>query len=345
MIKQKQAEGGRKNILVVGGAGFIGSHLCEDLVKESNVICVDSFITSDVENIRFLMANPNFAFIKHDIVEPLILEDFQELGKFNVKVFGIQEIYNLSCPTSAKKFDSLIMDTLLTNSQGTKNVLDLAIKYEAQVVHASSAVVYGKRLSNNYVPESFEGSVDILSPRACYDEGKRFAESIVATYNNFYHKNFKIARIFRTYGPRLMLNDGQMISDFILNSLDNKDLIIYGDENFSTALVYVSDVVDGLIKLMKSDFKGAINLGSEVDVLLKDVAQQIITMSKSSSKIIYKERLPFITSLPLPDISQAKAILGWYPVTTLEQGLKKTLEYTRANKELLTNSLNDLNSK
>ena len=152
MIKQKQAEGGRKNILVVGGAGFIGSHLCEDLVKESNVICVDSFITSDVENIRFLMANPNFAFIKHDIVEPLILEDFQELGKFNVKVFGIQEIYNLSCPTSAKKFDSLIMDTLLTNSQGTKNVLDLAIKYEAQVVHASSAVLYGQILNNNYVP-------------------------------------------------------------------------------------------------------------------------------------------------------------------------------------------------
>jgi len=344
MIKQKKAEGGKKNILVVGGAGFIGSHLCEELVKENNVICVDDFITSDVENIRFLMAKPNFAFIKHDIAEPLVLEEIRELEKFEVKVFGVQEIYNLACPTSARKFDSLVMKTLLTNSQGTKNVLDLAVKYDAQVVHASSAVVYGARVSNNYVPESFEGSADILSPRSCYDEGKRFAESMIATYNNFHHKNFKIARIFRTYGPRLMLNDGQMISDFILNALENKDLIIYGGEDFSTSLLYVSDVVDGLIKLMKSDFGGAINLGSEVDVLLKDVAKQIIVMTDSSSKVVYKENLPFITSLPLPDISQAKAVLGWYPVTTLEQGLKKTLEYTRANKALLTNSMNETNS-
>lgn len=331
----------RKNILVAGGAGFIGSHLCEELVKENNVICVDNFSTSDVENIRFLLASPNFAFIKHDICQPLNLEDFTELAKFNVKVFGVNEIYHLACPTSARQFDSLVMATLLTNSLGTKNVLDLAVKYKAQVVYASSAVVYGPRTSNNYVSEEFFGAPDMLSPRACYDEGKRFSETMVATYNNFHHTNFKIARLFRVYGPRLMLNDGQMISDFILNALDNRELTIFGDENFSTSLLYVADAVDGLIKLMSSDHQGAINLGSEVDVLLKDVARRIIVMSDSKSQVIYKPSLPFITALPLPDISKAKSILGWYPLTTLEKGLNSTLEYTRANKELLANLLNN----
>ncbi|MDP2586452.1 MAG: NAD-dependent epimerase/dehydratase family protein [Candidatus Komeilibacteria bacterium] len=340
MKKNKANLNGRKNILVTGGAGFIGSRLCEELVRENNVICLDSLITSSLENIRFLLQNPNFEFIKHDLNEPLDLKTLPELKKFEVEVFGIQEIYNLACPTSAKKFDELTVQTALANSILIKNVLDLALANDAKLVHASSAVVYGPRESNSYVNEAFHGSVKIDGPRSCYDEGKRFAEAMIATYRNFYKKPFKVARIFRTYGPRLALNDGQMISDFIFNALDNKDLVIYGTENFSTSLCYVDDVVDGLIKLMKSDMAQSVNLGSNVDVLLKDVAQKIIDLTGSTSQIIYQGALEFITPLPLPDIDLAKVSLGWYPLTTLDKGLEKTLEYTRANKRVLNELAN-----
>jgi UDP-glucuronate decarboxylase len=335
-IYEPKKAGERKNILVTGGAGFIGSHLCEALVKEHNVICLDNFITSNVENIRFLMQSPNFAFLKHDLNGPIELDSLPELKKFKVNVFGIQEIYNLACPTSAKNFDNLVTETAKANSVLIKNVLDLALQYEADLVHASSAVVYGPRTSNGYTNEDYKGIVDFTSPRACYDEGKRFAESIILTYNNFYKKKFKIARVFRTYGPRLMLNDGQMLSDFIMNALDNKDLEIFGDKAFSTALCYVSDLVDGLIKLMASDLSQPVNLGSDTDILLHDVAQKIIEMVDSKSKIVHKDALDFITQLPLPDISLAKSKLGWYPLISLEAGLTKTLEYTRANKQLLS---------
>ncbi|MFA6304875.1 MAG: NAD-dependent epimerase/dehydratase family protein [Patescibacteria group bacterium] len=337
--------GKRKNILVAGGAGFIGSHLCEELVKENNVICLDNFSTGSLENIRFLLQNPNFEFIKHDLTETINLEDLPELQKFEIKIFGLSEIYNFACPTSAKKFDNLVIATVLANSLLVKNVLDLSLKYGAKLLHASSAVVYGPRESNNYVTEDAHGSVKIDGPRSCYDEGKRFAEAMITTYRNFYKKDFKIARIFRTYGPRLALNDGQMISDFILNALDGKDLVIYGPEDFSTSLCYVGDVVDGLLKLMKSDLNQPVNLGSNVDVLLKEVAEKIIALTGSSSKILYQGALEFITPLPLPDINLAKSHLGWYPLVTLDQGLAKTLEYTRANKRVLTESLNgDVNS-
>lgn len=331
----------RKNILIIGGAGFIGSHLCEQLVRENNVICLDNFVTSNVDNIRFLLQNPNFEFIKHNIIEEINLEKLPELKKFNVEVFGVQEIYNLACPTSAKNFDKLVIDTLLANSQAIKNVIDLALKCEAKLVHGSSAVVYGHRKSEEKIKEDYCGLVDFTSPRACYDEGKRYAETMIITYNNYYKKDFKIARIFRTYGPRLALNDGQMISDFILNALDGKDLVIYGDENFSTTLCYVSDIVDGLIKLMKSKLNQPINLGNDEDVLLKDVADKIIKITNSNSKVVYKEQLKFITPLCLPDVSLAKNKLGWYPLTTLDNGLKKTLDYTRAHKQLLTSLTNN----
>ncbi|PIT90779.1 MAG: NAD-dependent dehydratase [Candidatus Komeilibacteria bacterium CG10_big_fil_rev_8_21_14_0_10_41_13] len=333
--------GGKNNVLVIGGAGFIGSHLCEELLKDNNVVCLDNFITSNVENIRFLMDKPNFQFINHNFIEKIDLDERPELKKFKVEIFGFQEIYNLACPTSAKNFDNLIIDTALANSALVRNVLEMALQYNAKLVHASSAVVYGPRQTNNYVDESYLGTVDFVGPRSCYDEGKRFAESLISNYNKFNKKNFKIARIFRTYGPRLALKDGQMISDFIVSALDNQDLIIYGDKNFSTALVYISDVVDGLIKLMKSDFYGPINLGSNVDVLLSEVAQNIIDLTGSKSKVVYRDKLDFITALSLPDISLAKVKLGWYPVTSLEQGLEQTIEYTRANKQVLNNLINN----
>lgn len=336
LINQK-----RKNILVTGGAGFIGSHLCEELVKSGNVICVDNFLTSDMENIRYLVQNPNFEFIKHNIIEPLDLLKFPELKKFQVDIYGVQEIYNLACPTSAKKFDKLVLETLLTNTQAVQNIINLALKYEAKLLHASSAVVYGPRQNQDKVKESYLGPVDFTGPRSCYDEGKRLAECLISTYGRYHKKSFKIARIFRTYGPKLALNDGQMISDFIINALDDKDLVIYGDEDFATSLCYVTDIVDGLIKLMGSDISQPVNMGSEDDILLSLVAKTIIKMTNSKSKIVYKSPLQFITSLCLPDISLVKDKLGWYPLATLETGLQKTLDYTLANKQLLTNIVNE----
>jgi len=335
MTKTSQRVQERKNILISGGAGFIGSHLCEELIKESNVICLDNFITSNVENIRFLLQNPNFEFIKHDITEPIDLGKLPELKKFQIEVFGLQEIYNLACPTSAKNFDKLVIKTLLVNAQAVKNVLDLALKYDAKLLQASSSVVYGNRPSQEKIAENYQGVVDFTTPRGCYDEGKRFAETMVLTYNNFYKKSYKIARIFRTYGPRLALKDGHMISDFMLNALDNTDLVIFGEKDFSTSLCYVSDIVDGLIKLMGSNLTLPVNLGSDEDVQLSLVADKIIKLADSSSKIVYKKSLDYITYLCLPDISLAKEKLGWYPLMKLEDGLQRTLDYTRAHKQLL----------
>jgi len=334
----------KKNILVLGGAGFLGSHLCEELIKHSNVICVDNFISSSVENIRFLSQNSNFEFIKHDISQPINLEECPELEKFNIKFQKIQEIYNLACPTSAKNFDNVVVDTVLANSVGIRNVLDLVLKYDAKFLHLSSSVVYGPRpADSSFFKEEDYGCVQFLSPRACYDEGKRFAETMVNTYNLFYKKNFKIARIFRSYGPRMMLNDGQMIPDFILNALDGRDLVIYGDKDFTTSLCFVDDIVQGLVKFMDSNLSGPMNLGSEEIYSIVDVAKKIISLTNSTSKIVYREPLLFMSPLGLPDISKARNNLGWFPLISLEQGLKKTLDYTKANKQLLDVQFNQAN--
>lgn len=327
---------GKKNILIFGGAGFIGSHLCYELIKENNVICVDNFSTSNVENIRFLLQNPNFEFIRHDVNEQLNLDDLPELKKFQVKVQGVQEIYTMACPTSAKNFSEKVIETLLSNSVGMRNMLDMAVKYKAKLVHASSVVVYGPRTKDRiYVEENDLGEVDCLGPRACYDEGKRFAETMVSTYRDFYKFDFKIARIFRTFGPNMVLNDGQMVPDFMTCALDNKPLIIYGDQNFSTSLCFVQDIVQGLVKLMESQMFGPVNLGSDLEVKISDVAQRIIELTNSKSKIIFEKPLLFMTPLPLPDLKLAKAELGWFPVVTLEQGLAKSLDYIRAHKQLM----------
>lgn len=327
----------KKNILVTGGAGFIGSFLCEKLLANARVICVDSFITSQESNIDLLLKNPDFEFIRHDLNVPFDPEAFPELARFKVKFQGIQEIYHLACPTSPKKFDELKMQTLLSNSIAMKNSLDLAVKYRAKVLQLSASVVYGPRPSDNHPYHEDEyGAVNFLSPRACYDEGKRFAETMCETYRQVHGLDVKIARVFRTYGPRMPLFDGQMIPDFITNALDGKDLVIYGDETFRTALVYVSDVVDGLMKLMHAPADiGPVNFGSDTDLLLVDVAQRIIEMTGSASRVKFEPPLLFMTELGLPDITKAKDRLSWIPLVRLDEGLKRTIDYTMAHKSLL----------
>ncbi len=327
----------KKNILVTGGAGFIGSFLCEELLKKNRVICVDNFVTSSEANIDALLKNPDFEFIRHDINTPLDLEMYPELERFKMKFQGVQEVYHLAAPTSPKKFDQYKMQTLYTNSLAMKHVLDIAVKYRSKVLFTSSSVVYGPRPADLHLFEEHEtGTADTQSPRSCYDEGKRFAEACCATYAQVHDLDIKIARIFRTYGPRMQLFDGHMIPDFILNALDGKTLEIYGDETFRTSLCYVDDCVDGLLKLMDTPKgTGIMNIGSDQDMPIVDVAQRVLEMTGSKSNISFQPSLMFMTQLGLPNIAKAKEALGWLPLVTLDDGLKKTIDYTIAHKHLL----------
>lgn len=329
----------RKNVLVTGGAGFIGSHLCEKLLESgARVICLDNFSTSHEQNINGLLQSPDFQFLRLDVNEPFSLEAFSELAHFQIKFQGIQEIYHLACPTSIKKFDQFKMQTLLANSVGNRHVLDLAVRYKAKVLLASSSVVYGPRRADRALfTEEMSGVMDHLSPRACYDEGKRFSETMFETYAQVHGIEVKIARLFRTYGPRMPLFDGHLIPDFVLSAIDHKPLTIYGDESFSTSLLYVTDAVDGMMRLMASDPQTrVVNLGSDVDIKLAKVAEQIIAMVESPSTIHFEPPMVFLTSLGLPSLARAKDNLGWLPLVRLEDGLKKTIEYVKANKILLT---------
>ncbi|OGF21171.1 hypothetical protein A2316_03505 [Candidatus Falkowbacteria bacterium RIFOXYB2_FULL_38_15] len=327
----------KKNILVTGGAGFIGSHLCERLIKDSRIICLDDFSTGGVMNIDLLLKHPDFELVRQNVSDPIDLESLPELKSFKINIQGIQEIYHLACPTSPKRFEEFKMRTLEVNSTGMKNILDLAAKYKSKLVHASSSVVYGPRLKDKQVfGEDDYGVVNHMTPRGCYDEGKRFAETMVNTYREVYGLDAKIARIFRTYGPREKLFDGEMIPDFIINALDNQNLVVYGDEHFTTSLCYVDDVVSGLIKLMSASSDiGPVNLGSSEDLKIVEVAKRIIEMTESSSQIVFDNPLIFMTPLCLPSISKAKELLGWVPLVRLEDGLRKTIDYMQAHKSLL----------
>lgn len=327
----------KKNVLVAGGAGFIGSHLCDELIKEAKVICVDNFTSGSEANIDHLLSNPDFIFINHDINQILDLNSFPELKKFKIQFQGIQEIYNLSCPTSPKNFEANRISTIVTNSLGVKNLLDLALSYEAKFLQFSSSVVYGLRDSsdpNRKTSEDFIGAVDPLSPRSSYDEGKRFAESLVSNYHDCYGLDTKIARVFRVFGPRMPLFDDQMIPDFINDAIDGRDLVIFGAEDFSSSFCYVSDVIDAAIKMMASNIAGPINIGSDVDVSFKKIAELIIAEVGSTSQIKFEESRLFMSELTLPDIHKARNDLNWMPVVTLENGLKKTIFDLQAQKRL-----------
>lgn len=331
----KRAIFDKKNVLVIGGAGFIGSHLCDRLIENSKVICLDNFSTGDERNIDHLLQDPNFEFIKHDITEPIALEKLPELQKFKIEFQGLQEIYNLACPTSPKDFEKNKIATILASSYGLKNALDLAGRYQAKIMHFSSSVVYGPRYDGRgKIKESDIGQVDFLSPRSSYDEGKRFAETMIENYRQVYGLDSRVIRLFRVYGPRMKLNEGNLIPDFINSALENSALVIPGDKNFSTSLCYISDCLDACLKLIDSNILEPVNIGSDVDANLAKVCQTIIKILNSKSKIEYADKHLFISELGLPDITKAREELGWMPIVTLENGLKKTIDDLRASKGL-----------
>ena len=326
----------KKNVIVTGGAGFLGSHLCEKLLQEAKVICIDDLSNSNIQSIDHLLQYPDFEFIKYNVNKPIDLDEFDELDKFKVKFQGVQEIYHLACPTSPKNFESLKLQSLWANSNAMISTLDLAVKYKAKYLFASSSVVYGESTSeHNIFEETDEGVVHHLSPRGCYDEGKRFAETCVETYRQVYGIDVKIARVFTTYGPRMKLRDGLMIPDFILNAIEGKNLVLYGDGEMEMSFCYITDMIDGFIKLMQTGPEVSIvNIGSDQAYKVGEIAKKVIEMTNSSSQIVNEEPLVFLTRKGLPNLHRAKEMLGWIPLIRLEDGLRNTIDYTIANKEV-----------
>lgn len=322
---------GRPNVLVTGGAGFIGSHLCDDLIKKYNVICLDNFSTGQEKNIDHLLENPHFEFIKHDIIEPLKLEEFLELAKFQINVQGIQEIYNLACPTSPKDYEKYPIETILANSEGMKNILELTRHYQAKLLHASSDAVYGEPPTDGLLYENNWGNVNPLSPRAPYLEGKRFAETMCKTWAEEYNLDIKIIRIFATYGPRMRLADGRLIPDLITSALKGESLKIYGDETAAGTFCYISDTIDGLTRMMQSGHQGPFNIGSDEVYKYRDIARKILELTNTQAEIVHQEPLPFMTRQGVPDTSLARERIGWLPLMKIDKGLATTIEYMKAH--------------
>jgi len=305
-----------KKVLVTGGAGFIGSHLCQRLLEKNNVICVDNLISGSRKNIKDLEKDKNFRFLKHDIVKPLKVD-----GK-------IDEIYNLACSASPADFPKLPIEILLTSSVGVKNMLDLAVKHKARFLHTSSSEVYGDPKEHPQ-KESYWGNVNPIGLRSCYDEGKRFAESLIENYRKKYNLETKIVRVFNTYGPKMRPDDGRVISNLITQALKGKDLTVYGEGTQTRSFCYISDMVEGILKMMESSEPGPINLGNPDEYRVLDLAKKIIALTSSKSKITFRPLPQDNPTRRKPDITLAKKKLGWNPKIPFEEGLKQTIEYFR----------------
>jgi len=302
-------------ILVTGGAGFVGSHLCEFLLgKGQKVLCVDNLFSSSKENIKQLLGNPSFSFIKHDIVEPLFID-----GK-------IDHVYNLACPASPVQYQSNQVHTIKANTVGMINMLGLARKHGARFFQASTSEVYGDPEVHPQV-EEYRGNVNPIGPRACYDEGKRCAETLCFDYYRMHGLEIKVIRIFNTYGPRMAFNDGRVVSNFIIQALKNEPLTLYGDGSQTRSFCYVDDLVRGMVALMNSPatIQGPINFGNPQEKTVRELAEAVRALTKSSSKIIFQPLPIDDPRRRCPDITKAKQLFGWQPTIDLEEGLEKTI--------------------
>lgn len=306
-----------KRILVTGGAGFIGSHLCERLLNMGHeVICLDNYFTGSKMNIVHLLPNPYFEVIRHDVTMPIFVET--------------DEIYNLACPASPVHYQYNGIKTIKTSVMGAINILGLAKRTRSKVLQASTSEVYGDPEVHPQT-EAYWGNVNPLGPRACYDEGKRCAETIFINYHEQNNVRIKIARIFNTYGPKMNSNDGRVVSNFIVQALQGRDITIYGDGSHTRSFQYVDDLIDGLVRLMgtNDDFIGPVNLGNPGEFTINSLAEMVIKMTGSKSKIVHLQLPKDDPKQRKPDISLAKKELNWEPTIALESGLAKTIDYFR----------------
>lgn len=306
-----------KRILVTGGAGFLGSHLCERLVKHGHaVLCLDNFFTGNKKNIYHLLEKPNFELIRHDLTQPVFLE--------------VDEIYNLACPASPIHYQLNPVKTVKTNIMGAIHMLGLAKRVHAKILQASTSEVYGNPAVHPQ-PEDYWGFVNPIGLRACYDEGKRCAETLFFDYHRQNGVNIRVVRIFNTYGPRMHPNDGRVVSNFIVQAVIGKDITIYGDGLQTRSFCYVEDMIDGMIRMMSAedDFIGPVNIGNPNEFTINELAEMVIKLTGSGSKIIHA---PLPEDDPLqrcPDISLAQKKLGWAPKIELREGLERTINYFR----------------
>ena len=306
-----------KRILVTGGAGFIGSHLCERLLNEGNeVICLDNYFTGSKQNIKHLLDNHNFEMVRHDITSPYFVE--------------VDEIYNLACPASPVHYQYNPIKTVKTSVMGAINVLGLAKRIKAKVLQASTSEIYGDPTVHPQ-PESYWGNVNPIGSRSCYDEGKRCAETLFMDYHRQNKVNIKIARIFNTYGPRMLPDDGRVVSNFIVQALQGKNITVYGDGTQTRSFQYVDDLVEVLIRLMNTgeDFIGPVNTGNPSEFTMLELAEKVIKLTGAKSKIIFEPLPSDDPKQRCPDIFLAKEKLGWEPKIALDEGLQKTIEYFR----------------
>jgi UDP-glucuronate decarboxylase len=304
-----------RRVLVTGGAGFIGSHLCERLLARGDeVLCVDNFFTATRSNVSGLMSNSRFELIRHDVCFPLYVE--------------VDKIYNLACPASPIHYQFDPVQTTKTSVHGAINMLGLAKRVKAKILQASTSEVYGDPTVHPQT-EDYWGHVNPIGPRSCYDEGKRCAETLFFDYRRQHNLKIKIARIFNTYGPRMHRNDGRVVSNFVVQALQNKDITVYGDGSQTRAFCYIDDLIDGLVRLMEAsdDVVGPFNLGNPAEFSVRELAETIIALSGSSSRIVHRPLPEDDPKQRCPDISKAQAILHWQPKTSLRDGLMKVVVY------------------
>ena len=304
-----------RRVLVTGGAGFIGTHLCARLLaRDDEVLCVDNFYTGTRHNVQHLLSNPLFELQRHDICFALYVE--------------VDEIFNLACPASPVHYQFDPVQTTKVSVHGAINMLGLAKRVKAKILQASTSEVYGDP-SVHPQSEEYWGNVNPIGPRSCYDEGKRCAETLFFDYRRQHHLPIKVARIFNTYGPRMHPNDGRVVSNFIIQALRNQDLTIYGSGNQTRSFCYVDDLVDGLIRLMDTpdDITGPVNLGNPIEFTILQLAKEVLALTGSSAKIVHRPLPADDPKQRCPDISRAQELLGWQPQVQLRDGLKKTIAY------------------